>query len=65
MKTAKVRPVRGPSPWLDRKTESDSEIPNNCEVECEKCKHFREEADTYMKQCEYYFMECRFEPKDS
>ena len=48
----------------DRKTESDSEIPNNCEVECEKCKHFREEADTYMKQCEYYFMECRFEPKD-
>lgn len=48
----------------DRKTDSNSKIPNNCEVECEKCKHFREEADTYMKQCEFYFMECRFEPKD-
>ena len=35
-----------------------------CEIECEKCKHFIEETDTYMKQCEFYFMECRFEPKD-
>ena len=35
-----------------------------CEIECEKCKHFREEADTYTKQCEFYFMECRYEPTD-
>lgn len=35
-----------------------------CEIECEKCKHFREKADTYMKQCEFYFMECRYEPKN-
>ena len=34
------------------------------EIECEKCKHFREEADTYTKQCEFYFMECKYEPKD-
>lgn len=45
------------------KTESNSEKPNNCEDECEKCKHFREEADTYTKQCEFYFMECHYEPK--
>ena len=34
------------------------------EIECEKCKHFIEEADTYTKQCEFYFMECKYEPKD-
>lgn len=31
--------------------------------ECEKCKHFREEAEMYTHQCEFYFMECKFEPK--
>jgi hypothetical protein len=34
------------------------------EPNCGECKHFNEQALTYMKQCEYYFMECRFEPKD-
>ena len=60
---AKIREAYTRPSWCPLVEVSDLEKPNNCEVECEKCKHFREEADTYMKQCEFYFMECHYEPK--
>lgn len=57
-----LEPFRVDEPQLEVKG-SKRLLKGKDEPTCEECKHFNEEALTYMKQCKYYFMECRFEPK--
>ncbi|MBQ1352335.1 MAG: hypothetical protein IIY39_00040 [Firmicutes bacterium] len=32
-------------------------------MSCEECKHFHENAVMYLDQCDFYFKDCKYEPK--